>query len=301
LTVRQLFVGVDGRLRALWRVVVFLVVAVLAVNLVAFLFGPIVNEFFTLVGIQGVSSGVWNEALGTLLATGFVLRYVEQRSWDKVWLGAFAARPVSWIVGFAIGALAIGLPIVALIVAHWLKEAGSPATASWIGAGTRVSLFLAPAALFEELLVRGYLLSVLRDAWGWAWAIVATSVGFGLLHLQNNGANVQSLTLVMLAGFFLAAVLYATRSLYAAWMAHFAWNWTMAVAFHTAVSGIPLEAPGYRYVDAGPDWATGGEWGPEGGLLGGAGMVGGATVSYLLARRRRSPTSPDAGTTSLNS
>ena len=45
--------------------------------------------------------------------------------------------------------------------------------------------------------------------------------------------------LVTLAGFFLAACLYATRSLYAAWMAHFAWNWTMAVVFHAAVSGYP--------------------------------------------------------------
>ena len=72
------------------------------------------------------------------------------------------------------------------------------------------------------------------------WAIVATSVGFGLLHLQNAGANVQSVSLVMLAGVFLATVLYATKSLYAAWMAHFAWNWTMAVVFHTAVSGLAL-------------------------------------------------------------
>ena len=68
---------------------------------------------------------------------------------------------------------------------------------------------------------------------GWKWAIVLTSVGFGLLHLRNTGANAESVTLVTLAGFFLAAVLYATRSLYAAWMAHFAWNWTMAVLFHS--------------------------------------------------------------------
>jgi uncharacterized protein len=91
---------------------------------------------------------------------------------------------------------------------------------------------------------------------------------------------------VTLAGFFLAAVLYVTRSLYAAWTAHLAWNWTMAVIFHAAVSGYPMEAPGYRYVDAGPDWATGGPWGPEGGLPAGLGMCAG--IAYLLIRRRRS-------------
>jgi hypothetical protein len=71
-------------------------------------------------------------------------------------------------------------------------------------------------------------------------------------------------------------------------MTHFAWNWTMAVVFHTAVSGYPLESPGYRYVDAGPDWATGGAWGPEGGIPAGIGMGGGAAAAYAIARRRRS-------------
>ena len=61
----------------------------------------------------------------------------------------------------------------------------------------------------------------------------------------------------------------------------------MAVVFHTAVSGLPLESPRYRYVDAGPDWATGGDWGPEGGIPAGLGMGTGAALVYLLSRRRR--------------
>ena len=48
--------------------------------------------------------------------------------------------------------------------------------------------------------------------------------------------------------------------------------------------GLPLESPDYRYVDAGPDWATGGVWGPEGGAAGGLGMLGG--IAYLYARRK---------------
>jgi hypothetical protein len=146
-----------------------------------------------------------------------------------------------------------------------------------------VSIFLLPAALYEELTTRGYIFAVLRHAWGWRWALVTTSVVFGLLHLQNAGANARSLILVVLAGIFLGAVLLSTRSLYAAWMTHFAWNWTLAVVFHTAVSGYPLESPDYRYVDAGPDWATGGIWGPEGGAAGGLGMLG--ALGYLYARR----------------
>jgi hypothetical protein len=70
-------------------------------------------------------------------------------------------------------------------------------------------------------------------------------------------------------------------------MAHFAWNWTMAVLFHTAVSGYPFESPRYRYVDAGPDWATGGSWGPEGGIPAGLGMIGGMAFLLVGGTRRR--------------
>jgi CAAX protease family protein len=60
----------------------------------------------------------------------------------------------------------------------------------------------------------------------------------------------------------------------------------MSVIFHAAVSGMAFDTPAYRYVDSGPDWATGGVWGPEGGLVAGLGMLTG-TGLLLLRRRRR--------------
>jgi membrane protease YdiL (CAAX protease family) len=286
LNARALFVTNDGRLRPLWRILFFVAASFAALYVADVILGPLVTQFFLLVGIQGVSNEYWVQAIGILGGTAIALRVIDKRPWRDVWLGSDAARPSLLVTGFLIGAAAIAVPIAGLIGVHWLRPSAG-GVGSWPGAALRVSLTLLPAALFEELVARGYVLSVLRDSWGWTWAIVATSVGFGLLHLGNNGVTAESVALVMLAGFFLAGVLYATRSLYAAWMAHFAWNWTMAVVFHTAVSGYPLEAPGYRYVDAGPDWATGGEWGPEGGVPAGFGMVAGAGLVYLLSRRRR--------------
>jgi membrane protease YdiL (CAAX protease family) len=286
LNLRAFFVSGDSRLRPIWRIVFFCAASFLALNVADVIVGPLVSQFFSLVGIRGVTNEYWVQAVGILVGTALALRVVDKRPWRDVWLGSEAARPPLLVAGFLIGAAAIAFPIVGLIGVHWLRPSAGGA-GSWLGAALRISTILLPAALFEELVTRGYILSVLKERWGWTWGIVATSVGFGLLHLGNNGVTAESVALVMLAGFFLAGVLYATRSLYAAWMAHFAWNWTMAVVFHTAVSGYPLEAPGYRYVDAGPDWATGGEWGPEGGVPAGFGMVGGAGLVYLLSRRRR--------------
>jgi len=286
LNARQVFIGTTGALRAPWRVVVFAAASIASLIIASATVGPILTGVFGVVGLRGVSTQEWVVVAGLLGGTTICLRWIDKRPWSDVWLDRSAARPSVLGYGFAIGALAIGIPICLLVGAHWLRERPGSA-GSWIAAALRVSFVLLPAALLEELLTRGYILSVLREAWGWSWAIGVTSVGFGLLHLQNPSASVGSVTLVTLAGFFLAGVLYATKSLYAAWAAHFAWNWTMAVAFHTAVSGIPMEAPRYRYVDAGPDWATGGDWGPEGGIPAGLGMIGG--IAYFFVRRRREP------------
>lgn len=277
----NLFLTHDRALRAPWRIAAFCLVTVLAVLAASSLFGPILEWL----GVGDLANEAWIEAIGVLGGTAIALRVIDHRPWSDVWMGRDAARPSLLALGFALGATAIGLPILVLIASHWLRNAGGP-PGSWLLAAFRVTLFLAPAALIEELLTRGYILSVLRESWGWAWAITTMSIVFGLMHLFNAGVTVESVLLVTLAGFFLALVLYVTRSLYAAWMAHLAWNWTMAVLFHASVSGIPLEAPAYRYVDAGPNWATGGAWGPEGGLFAGFGMCAG--IAFLIARRRRS-------------
>lgn len=284
---RRLFYADAGELRAPWRLVIFSLASIVALLVAEVVLGPILTQVYAALGLQGVTTEYWVECIGMIGGTAVALRYVDKRPWRDVWLGRAAARPALIAGGFVVGAIAIGLPVTLLIGGHWLREINGGA-GSWVGASARVTMMLIPAALLEELTTRGYIMSVLREWWGWPWAIAATSVGFGLLHLGNPDVSAESTVLVTLAGVFLAFVVYATESLYASWAAHFAWNWTMAVLFHTAVSGFPLEAPGYRYVDAGPDWLTGGPWGPEGGVPAGIGMIVGIGIAYALAKRRQS-------------
>ncbi|MNC89195.1 hypothetical protein D3C83_50980 [compost metagenome] len=60
----------------------------------------------------------------------------------------------------------------------------------------------------------------------------------------------------------------------------------MAALLHVPVSGLPLDTPDYALVDDGPDWLTGGLWGPEGGAAGAAGMLGALGYLYWRTRRR---------------
>lgn len=270
-----------GALRAPWRVAIFVVATFAAWGVAATVVAPLLVSVSAGTGLPGsVESEVG--VIGLLAGTFVSVRLVDRRPWTSVWMGRDAARGGAWVEGWLLGALAIGLPCLALVAVGQLRFAPA-APGSWWGAAVRVSWFLLPAALMEELLTRGYLFAVLREAIGWRWALAVTSLGFGLLHLPNNGSGVEPITLVTLAGVFLGAIVLATGSLYAAWMAHFAWNWVMAVPLHSPVSGFPLATPNYQLLDAGPRWLTGGAWGPEGGVAAAVGMMVGLT--YLYARR----------------
>jgi membrane protease YdiL (CAAX protease family) len=222
--------------------------------------------------------------VAALAATAIMLRSVDVRPWRDVGLAPSAARVAVVALGWGLGFAAIGAACGVLLAVGWLRIAPAEAGSS-LGAAARITVFLIPAALAEEVLCRGYLLTVIRDRIGTWGAVGTTSLAFGVLHMSNPGWTLASVAIVALAGIFLAAVRVTYDSLYAAWAAHVAWNWVLAVPLHAPVSGLRFEAPDYRTVSAGPAWVTGGAWGPEGGLAAAAGMV--MCLSYLYARRRR--------------
>ena len=285
LSEKNLFYKEPGVLRAPWRIGIFIIAALGALAMCGIVLTPIFSSLFAVLGAPKETADSWVTATALLIATMFMVRFVDRRDWSEVWLDRDASRSGILATGFAVGALSIAIPTSLMIFGGWLANDGGD-SGNWFIAMLQVSLLLIPAALLEELLARGYILSVLKDAWGWKWAIVATSIAFGLLHFKNPGVTVESLGYVTLAGVFLAGVLYVTKSLYAAWMAHLAWNWTMAAVLHVGVSGIQMASPSYHYVDAGPDWATGGPWGPEGGLPAGLGMFAGLVFLYMSKMRR---------------
>jgi uncharacterized protein len=295
LTARAVLRSADGRLRAPWRLLVFGLVAVALAILAFALIGlvvpsskrPEVLSATEIVGLD-VMLASWGTVLALLGAHAFVLRFIERRGWDYVWLDARAARPRLLATGLLIGALAIGVPSALLIGVGWLDVTDAPGP--WHTGALAIAMVLFPAALAEELMLRGYPLAVLRETLGWRGAILITSVVFGLLHAFNPNVAVIAIVLVTVAGIFLGAIVYQARSLWAATAAHFAWNLTLAVVLHAAVSGQEMPAGDYRVIDSGPDWATGGAWGPEGGLGAIAGMV--AAVALLLRRRRRGASEP---------
>ena len=284
MTARDFFVGADGRPRWGWRLAIFAAAMVAALLLFGAVLGGLAAVVFRITEERVLGLAEWVGMLSLLAATAFVLRVVEKRDWSFVAMGREAARGWPIARGLLLGALAIGVPSGLLLATRWLRVDPSVA-GSWGGAAWSLAVTLAPAALWEELMFRGYPFAVLRERFGAGVALGVTSLVFGLVHAQNPGAAPLPIFMVIVAGFFLGGVLLVTGSLWAAWAAHFAWNWTMAALFHMAVSGGGFPTPDYRVVEVGPDWLTGGGWGPEGGVGALVGM--GAAMWYLRLRARR--------------
>ena len=68
------------------------------------------------------------------------------------------------------------------------------------------------AALVEELFFRGLLLRSIEKRWGAVWAIVGSSVFFGLSHPQDLPAEAQAVIMVSLAVFGAALAILAVKT-----------------------------------------------------------------------------------------
>jgi uncharacterized protein len=226
------------------------------------------------------------QLVAAIVATAIMIRSIDIRPWSDVAMDRSALGARSMIEGSLLGAAAIGIACGLLFAAGWLRIVPGPEGSS-LRAALSLTVFLLLAALGEEIISRGYLLTTLRDGLGERTAVGVTSLLFGAAHLRNAGVTAQSFVIVTLAGIFLGAVRIGFRSVFASTAAHVAWNWVLAVAFHASVSGMRFDAPDYRTIERGPDWLTGGVWGPEGGIAAALGMLGGIAYVYRTRLQRR--------------
>lgn len=114
-------------------------------------------------------------------------------------------------------------------------------------------------AFYEEILIRGYLLTRLCRSGLNIWiSLSITSLIFSALHLANPDMSICSAVNLFLGGFFDGCIFLLTGSLWTAVISHCAWNWLQGSIFGFNVSGgefyqslITLEYPSYNLINGG--------------------------------------------------
>jgi membrane protease YdiL (CAAX protease family) len=153
----------------------------------------------------------------------------------------------------------------------------------------------------EELLLRGFLFPIIGVRFGVTSGILISSVMFTLLHLLNPNLTALAVLNLFLFGVFAALFALYEGGLWGIFAIHAIWNWAQGNLFGLPVSGGEMSSSTIlRFSLTGPDWLTGGKFGPEGGLAVTGVMVTGCILLFVVARRRLLmphqtvvPTSPD--------
>jgi membrane protease YdiL (CAAX protease family) len=136
----------------------------------------------------------------------------------------------------------------------------------WLMASAAV--FFLVAAVWEEVLFRGYLFQTLMQGITFLPAMIVMAVFFAVGHMNNPNASTYGIINVGLAAIWLSFAYLKTRGLWLPCGLHFGWNFTQ-----TSIYGFPTSGADFtdktivRLTQSGPEWITGGAFGPEGGVL----------------------------------
>jgi uncharacterized protein len=211
------------------------------------------------VGYPRLPEAVATILVPTLLYWGFV-RLTERRRVSELgggWLGALQG-----VAGLGLGAglFAVIVGVLALAGAYGVFGHDQWVVVQW-------SVPAAAVAFREELLYRGVIQRVSEERLGTWLALAFASVWFGLEHADNPHAGLfDGVLMALFGGLLLGACFLATRRLWLAIGAHAAWNFVEGGVFGTPVSGYAV--PGVlRSSLSGPEWLTGGSFGPESSLV----------------------------------
>jgi uncharacterized protein len=246
----------ETKLSIVIRVVFFLAIALSGVlsiaPLLSFL-GPVVA------GTVGLC------ATG-LLANLLTMKIFDRRPLADIGLGATRASIINFSLGLALGGGAAAFMLLAPLLAgtgHLLQNSHSQATALTL----IFYLFtLLVAATGEEFIFRGYAFQLLVEKMGPFATILPISVIFGVAHAANPNSSRVGVFNTVIWGVLLGYSFLRSRDLWLPIGLHFGWNVVLPL-FGVNLSGLTIEVTRYSYQwDLSPIW-SGGDYGPEGGLL----------------------------------
>jgi len=287
-----LFINDERELRCGWRVLVFFVIFLILSTVFA-LFTSVIGGFVSPVGrvIDGTTTyaSASQKLAGSfiitivnlssaVLASLLCARLLERRSLGSVGYKLHPGWGRDSGLGLILGAASLGLTVGIMFIAGSAAfRTQTTDIASLAPRFIAMFTFFLLAAAFEELLVRGFAFQALAHNTGPIFAIAATSVAFGLLHLYNPSVTFFSTINTILAGVWLGTAYWITRSLWLVTALHLSWNFAMSFVFGLPVSGISdfVRLAWLAGQPGAPTWLSGGNYGPEGGAA--------ATIGLLLS------------------
>jgi membrane protease YdiL (CAAX protease family) len=269
---QMLFYNNSGRIRAFWRILIF-------ISLLSFSIAPLIligNSYLQFIGAT------------LILIFGLYLnaKYLDKRNINEYGLVFKKETLVHLVFGILIAIISVALMLLIgkitgiLLVSEFLSM---PEPMQVITFAFKMLL----VAILEETFFRGYLFTNLYDGFkskrlskkkALLISLMLSSLFFGLAHFSNNDASILSIVLLTINGMVWCIPFIMTENLGLSIGLHMAWNFTQTQLGFT-MSGNKAVNSFYEIENKGADLLTGGEYGPEAGILGLFGFV----VMFLVS------------------
>ena len=226
--------------------------------------------------IYKIPQGTFIAAIQILLYY-FISRYVLKAPFAEVGF-------IKWMfIGMGIGAGLISLSVILtklMNIYTFSKNEDymdSKRTISFLSA----FVFFLVMALFEEILFRGIIYTLVRVKFSMTASILIVTLLFLIPHLFNKGINIMSIISLVLAGLFLNFMREVSGNIWMPLGFHFAWNFVQGYMGFNVSGGNEITAV-YNIKGHGREILTGGKFGIEASLVTNIVLIVGFLGVFLL-------------------
>jgi uncharacterized protein len=279
----------EGRLRAGWRVLIFLVmvfvVAAVEGRVRAGLAGRLPDLYDALVRAL---------VFALLIAAALFLasRVLDHRRISDYGFHLSRKWWTDLAFGLVLGALLLFGVLAVELAMGWVQVTGSlaPSPGQPFVATILVGVVAVAAVAFgEEASYRGYPIRNLvegvgRAWWGLAIAVLIPAAFFGLAHASNENATWLSTINIVLSGLMFGTGYVLTGELALPIGLHFAWDLVQGFVFGVVADGKEYGSALILAYDSSATLWTGQPYGVEGGLMGAATLIAGFLGIVAWAR-----------------
>ena len=249
----------------LWRVLLFVLVFGLFGALLIIPFDPVLAEWRGAFPMRAHLYGQSASALAVLAATWTMTRFVDRRPFRTI---GFAPGRVlrDLAMGFALAAAWLATSLAALWAFGWVSREDPSAVSATLLLVSAIAVLL--NALTQQLLLFGYILQTIRSRAGFPLALLLSAAAFSGVHAGGFQGEWLPAVNVFGAGALFCLAYAVTGNLWLPVAAHFTWNLVLGPVLGLTVSGSSQLSLGWRVLSVeGPPLITGGDFGPEGGLM----------------------------------
>lgn len=268
-----MFKNKEGKIRSGWKIAAVLAIYDVLVTFFSILAGIIIGiryyfnptDFDYESVINSINEyGKIIENIVLILLIVIVWTKFIKRPLSNMGLTSFKKDYKDFIGGLLFGIVMISIVFVILLVS------GNASVDSWqpkFSSGILLWLIIFISVGFgEEILARGYIMSVLRQTKNLPMVVIIPSAIFALLHIFNPGVRVLPIINIFLVGVLFSYMYIKSGNIWMPIGYHITWNFFMGNIYGFKVSG--MDTASLISTNLGSNTIiSGGDFGPEGGLV----------------------------------